>query len=535
MKKVKDESGAGSAGRIPVVDLFAGPGGLSEGFSSVRDDRGNTRFDVRVSVEKDEGAHQTLTLRAMFRSFGAKVPDAYYDYIRGKITREQFFGAHRSEIEQARAEARLATLGETPEATIDSWIQDAVGNAERWVLIGGPPCQAYSMAGRSRRRPVDAVKFASDERHLLYREYLRIIEKFRPPVFVMENVKGILTSKHEGSGIFQKILGDLSRPAPDLEYSIRSFAVVGNAKNLKPDQFVLKAENYGVPQARHRVILLGVRNDLADIPHQALIPRPQVTVTEAIGALPRLRSRLSKEPDTYEAWLKALKESPKFVAGCPRDVRDALKAQMNLAQIKALGIPRTGGQFIQRANLSFQNMPEYLAQWLQDSRLEGVCQHETRRHMRSDLHRYMFASCFARTYYRTPKLRDYPGDLLPDHINIGTDETPFLDRFRVQIGSMPSTTVVSHICKDGHYYIHPDPAQCRSLTVREAARLQTFPDNYFFEGTRTQQYTQVGNAVPPLLAKQLGEVVFGLLSNAADLLEAGELHALRAQGAAVSA
>lgn len=504
------------AGGIPVVDLFAGPGGLGEGFSAVTTGAGGKAFDLRLSIEKDLVAHQTLMLRALFRLFPrARAPDSYYDYLRDHISREELFAAHPGEVEQARAEARQAVLGETPEARIDCWIRDAIGTANTWVLIGGPPCQAYSMAGRSRRRPVDAKAFEKDERHLLYREYLRIIRKFRPPVFVMENVKGILTSTHEGSKIFGRILDDLSRPAPDLGYSIRSFAVAGDGGQLDPGQYVLEAERYGIPQTRHRVILLGVRSDLGAVPHQPLVARTQVSVMEALGTMPRVRSRLSREVDSAEEWLRAVQESPRQLTGCSRDVRDAVTAEMGVALERAREVSKTGGRFIQRARLRFQDMPGELAAWLRDERLEGVCQHETRAHMRSDLHRYMFASCFARAFGRTPKLRDYPSGLLPDHANVTADAIPFLDRFRVQIGSMPSTTVVSHICKDGHYYIHPDPAQCRSLTVREAARLQTFPDNYFFEGSRTEQYVQVGNAVPPLLARQLGVVVLDLLCRAA--------------------
>ena len=151
-------------------------------------------------------------------------------------------------------------------------------------------------------------------------------------------------------------------------------------------------------------------------------------------------------------------------------------------------------------------------EWVRDPNLGGVTLHESRSHMKDDLIRYGLLAGLAERTGRSLKLTDAAFQaFLPAHRNVGKPDTPFTDRFRVQMWDEPSTTVVSHISKDGHYYIHPDPSQMRSLTVREAARLQSFPDNYYFRGGRTQQYHQVGNAVPPLLAKQLGARVAELL------------------------
>ncbi len=506
---------------IPVIDLFAGPGGLGEGFSSLADGLGNGRFEVKVSIEKDEVAHKTLSLRALFRSFpGGKVPDCYYDYVRGKITREQLFAnpAVAEQGKQALTEARCAELGKTPHQTIDGWIRKAVGGANEWILIGGPPCQAYSLAGRSRLRPNNEKVFESDKRHFLYTEYLRIIKLFGPSVFVMENVKGMLNSKHGGSPIFDRILADLRNPGNGATYLVRSLVVDGDEP--KPLDYLIEAEKFGVPQCRHRVILFGVRSDVAKaMPASARdagrfklkAATKRVNVEAALGGLPALRSRLSQKDDSHRVWRSVLKTAPESLRLWRMPIRPDIEAAMEAAWKEAKAHESHGARFDPTLIALGDAMPASLRRWLHDSKLGGVLQHETRSHMASDLHRYMFAACFARSQGYSPKLWLFPPKLLPDHENMKDEDIPFVDRFRVQLAGEPSSTVVSHICKDGHYFIHPDPSQCRSLTVREAARLQTFPDSYFFEGTRTQQYHQVGNAVPPLLARQIAEVVFDFI------------------------
>ena len=130
--------------------------------------------------------------------------------------------------------------------------------------------------------------------------------------------------------------------------------------------------------------------------------------------------------------------------------------------------------------------------------------------MKTDLGRYLFAAVFGRVRGYSPKADEFPAMLAPEHRN--WQSGIFSDRFRVQLKDEPATTVTSHISKDGHYFIHPDATQCRSLTVREAARLQTFPDDYLFLGNRTQQYVQVGNAVPPFLARQIARLIYKALA-----------------------
>jgi len=505
---------------ITVIDLFAGPGGLGEGFGSYRDNTDAPVFSLKASFEKEAVAHRTLSLRAFYRAFGhpSDVPGDYYRYLRGdRVSRNDLFSnpRYRTQVELAANEAHCIELGENKSLEIDSIISAALKEDHPWVLIGGPPCQVYSVVGRSRWRKKDVEAFEKDHRHFLYREYLRIIQKFRPAVFVMENVRGVLSSTHGGSPIFQKILEDLSEPANGLSYQIRSFNYPSDARIDNPMDFVVQAENHGLPQARHRVMLLGVRSDFSDRAHTPLKQVERISVSEAIGDLPKIRSQLSRGRDSIDGWSQVFSELLDIVSkGNSKDL-GFIKGELESTGAGRSVPTSNGGRFIPGEPEISGAMPPSLAKWLHDERLGGYCEHEARAHMKGDLYRYLYAACYARAFGLSPKVDEFPNALLPNHENLWSEKIPFKDRFRVQVGHLPSTTVMSHISKDGHYYIHYDPAQCRSLTVREAARLQTFPDNYFFEGNRTEQFWQVGNAVPPYLARQVAESVAGLIHGAA--------------------
>jgi DNA (cytosine-5)-methyltransferase 1 len=509
-------------GAYPVVDLFAGPGGLGEGFASHVDKAGLHSFRVALSIEKDKFAYKTLELRKFFRQFPKNmVPDEYYEYISGRIDREALFKKFAEHVTKAREEVWEAELGKTDMRLVDDRIRRAVGTSRFWVLVGGPPCQAYSTIGRSKIRNLDPDAFEQDSRHFLYKEYLRILRRFSPPVFVMENVKGLLSSKINGELIFSRILKDLSRKTGGSSgYNIYSFVQHSTTRKLHPDDFLICSEMYGIPQNRHRVLLLGIRRDL---PQQHLLLDPahySPSVNDAIQDLPKLRSRLSKEPDSPEAWHQAVGAAfnPELLGHhYSGAVGSVIKRALEADLLRETGhdVYMAGGCRSKPSEWLSRNRP-----WFKDDRFDGVCNHSSRAHMRSDLARYLFVSAYGEAHGKAPKLRHFPNKLLPAHENVpkAMAHHMFCDRFRVQVGKEPSTTVVSHIAKDGHYYIHPDPSQCRSLTVREAARLQTFPDNFYFEGPKTEQYRQVGNAVPPLLGRQLAHVVHDIIATFAGLV-----------------
>ncbi|WP_459385254.1 DNA cytosine methyltransferase [Arthrobacter humicola] len=494
---MKDAKPTPSVTPIPVIDLFAGPGGLNEGFSSLGEGDNAPIFRTVGSFEMEGNAVSTLTLRSAFRILkrAGRVPQAYYDYISGRTTRAVF--EQDEAVSQAMSEARKhvhkVELGQKTRGEVDATIAEALGAARAhedadWVLIGGPPCQAYSLAGRSRRTNDD--QFAFDHKHFLYEEYLHIIERFKPAVFVMENVKGLLSSTNNGVGMFGQILHDLRHPNPELNYEIRSLVVDEQAHELQPRDFVIPAEKYGIPQKRHRIILLGIRSDVVERTDRAVLTETSpVTVRDAIADLPRRRSHISPSKlDGDEAWLTLRKEA---IALRPESLSETVLEDITFSA-DALEV-----------NTAVKTYRE----WVEDSRVTEPLQHKSRSHMSSDIKRYGHLAWKALELGKSPKFTHLPESLEPNHKNIGKDNTPFMDRFRVQVWDSPSTTIVSHISKDGHYYIHPDETQMRSLTVREAARLQTFPDNYFFEGSRTMQFHQVGNAVPPLLARLIAEKV----------------------------
>ena len=514
-----------SSGRIPIIDLFAGPGGLGEGFSAYCDSSGMPAYRIALSVEKDEVAHRTLELRAFFRQFPpGKAPPEYYQYLcdPAVLSRADLFARYREHGRQAQAEAWNAELGVVPEEDLDRRVRAALKGVANWVLIGGPPCQAYSIVGRARRGGMDA----NDPRVHLYREYLRILAVHQPPVFIMENVKGLLSAKLDGTRLFYRILDELSHPrnatalqsslhAGNAEYTIHSLVRqpgrLFSEGTQDPRDFIIRCEQYGIPQARHRVILLGIRSDVKMTPNCLLRPSPQVSVHMVIDKLPRLRSGLSRQTDSKSAWKAAiigLKDCQWFRSLRKRS--DTALVRSIDTRLEQLTLPHAdrGAEYLNR-----KQHCDYRADWFIDTNLTGVCNHHTRGHIVEDLHRYFFSATFSEQFGYSPTLKDFPSSLLPAHANVvqAVQNNHFSDRFRVQVGNHPATTVTSHIAKDGHYYIHYDPTQCRSLTVREAARLQSFPDNYLFCGNRTQQYQQVGNAVPPLLAYQIAEAVYPLV------------------------
>lgn len=407
------------------IDLFAGAGGLSEGFI-------RAGYEPIAHVEMDEAACFTLKTRAAYhflKSRGKK--EIYKKYLLGKISRKQLY--EYLPVDLLNSVINLP-IGGKNNKTIFQEIDRQKRGRHVDLIIGGPPCQAYSLVGRARSE----TNMANDPRNYLYREYGRYLKKYQPNLFVFENVLG-LRSANGG-----KYLEQMKRLFKRLGYDIRLYT--------------LEANNFGVLQHRKRIIILGkskaTQMDFPDL--ESIRVNADCKVGDLFLDLPPLRDGESK---------------PNAVPYAGRGASYVTKHQI-----------RNG--------------------------LEILSQHVARPHTNQDKAIYRIAVLM---WNRQRERLNY--NQLPKSLKTHRNRHSFTDRFKVVAADEPySHTVVAHIAKDGHYYIHPDIKQNRSISVREAARLQSFPDDYFFEGTkegvqRTAAFKQIGNAVPPLMAEKIARAL----------------------------
>jgi len=414
------------------IDLFAGAGGLSEGFI-------RAGFEPLAHVEMDKAACYTLKTRLCYHYLkGNRKFDTYISYLKGEIDRDKLYEKVPTEI--------LDTVINLPiskesNPTIHRRIGKLLNKRKVDLIIGGPPCQAYSLAGRAR----DINNMVGDHRNYLYVHYAKYLERYRPKMFLFENVIGLKSAKN---GSYLKNMRALFLKKG---YEMKLFTVV--------------AHKYGVLQNRRRVIILGWEKG-----KELNVPDLEVVSSVIKGKVSDLLSDL-----------------PQIAAG--------------------------GG--VDRSSSYATSTNNYLSESKIRNGLEVLTQHVARPHTEQDKKIYRIA---IKKWTNEQERLNYND--LPEELKTHSNRDSFLDRFKVVGENEEHTqTVVAHIAKDGHYYIHPDIHQTRSLSVREAARLQSFSDDYYFEGvkkgtTRTPAFKQIGNAVPPLMAfiiaKSIKDSVYGI-------------------------
>lgn len=409
--------------KLNYIDLFAGAGGLSEGF--IRE-----KFEPVAHVEMSAEASDTLKTRLAFHHFHQKKNlTKYYNYLQKDISRNELWDSipeHllESVINEEISDKTIKDIFQKIDLQLDERKVD--------VIIGGPPCQAYSLVGRSR----DPNRMKGDKRNFLFRYYAKFLIRYKPKYFVFENVLGLLTAGN----------------AKYLNEMLELFEEIGYSADMK----VLNAEEYGVLQKRRRVIIIGRKG-------KTKFHFPQ---------LQKVENNWQTKRDLF----------------------------FDLPYLKP-------GQELEVANYT-KNINEYLKKTETRNGIDYTTQHITRNHNDRDLEIYSLAIDKWLNDRQRLKYND-----IPKRLQTHKNTEAFLDRYKVIDPTGHSHTVVAHIAKDGHYYIYPDLEQVRSISVREAARIQSFPDDYFFEGGRTAAFKQIGNAVPPLMAEKIAASLKYLLLN----------------------
>jgi DNA (cytosine-5)-methyltransferase 1 len=404
---------------LNYIDLFAGAGGLSEGFI-------RAGFSPIAHVEMNKDACDTIKTRTAYHWLKEnKKTRIYKDYLKSENKNKEELWSNvpehliNSVINKEISKKTLPEIFET--------IDNALNGKNVDLVIGGPPCQAYSIVGRARKN------MESDPRNHLYKHYVEFLHKYQPQMFVFENVPGILSAKN--GKYLEKIFSAVKKEGYELAI---------------PPKNYLNAKSFGVLQDRKRVIIIGWKQDLN-------LTYPEFQETE---------NKFQVLKDLFSD-LKTLKNGE--------------------GTFNAVEYTKPINEYLKKSKIR--------------NGLDFVTQHIVRPNNENDLEIYKIAveawNNGNRLNYST--LRE---DLIKH-----TNTKSFVNRFQVVNGSGLSHTVVAHIAMDGHYYIHPDIKQNRSISVREAARIQSFPDDYFFEGSRTAAFKQIGNAVPPLMAEKIADKI----------------------------
>jgi DNA (cytosine-5)-methyltransferase 1 len=411
------------------IDLFAGAGGLSEGFI-------RAGFEPIAHVEIDAAACYTLRTRSAFHYFKSQnQSEKYIAYLKGEVTRRELYASVPPQIMNSIINL---PIGADYNPAIHKAIEKQLQGKKVDLIIGGPPCQAYSLVGRARSK--NGMK--GDRRNYLYVHYAKFLEKYSPKIFVFENVTGL---KSAGNGIY-------------LENMRKLFLKKGY--NMKI--FNVEANNFNVLQNRKRIIIIGWKQNIKYV-------------------------------------------IPDLEAVCTNTGNNVKQIFSDLPKVKAGDAPCKFLKYRTSAN-------EYLGESGIRNGIDILTQHIARPHSNQDKEIYRIAVKKWDIYKERLNYND-----LPERLKTHRNRSSFFDRFKVVAADEPhSQTVVAHIAKDGHYYIHPDIEQNRSLTVREAARLQSFPDDYYFEGVkesmnRTPAFKQIGNAVPPLMAYEIAKCINDIL------------------------